>query len=70
VTLFCSAAAHNASIGELRVLPDANHTGSSIIQKSESVWAIIALSSVKIMSFGKIVNLRLFFVKYSVIGFC
>lgn len=59
--ILCSAAmVRSGVIGDGRVLPDANHTGSSIIQKSLSLCTAIAAVSVIIISSSVISNLRPF----------
>ena len=66
LTLCCSAADNNSSIGDVRVLPAANHVGSSIIQKSGSLWVAITISLVNIKSLSIILNSRFVLFKCSV----
>ena len=66
----CSAAvANNVVIGDSRVCPDANHIGSSIIQKSSSSCVAITALSVNIISLSKTVYFRFVSCKCLATGF-
>lgn len=66
--LFAWAIFNNSGIGDSRVLPAANHVGSSIIQKSLSSCIAITALSVTTISLSNTSNFRFVFLKCAIIS--